>query len=248
MTQQEAGEILRKVEYWHYPFDLPWGRTVPSRPGVDAQRHFLRKRHFLDPLVELYGGSLAGKDVLDLACCQGFWSFQASHAGARSCIGIDSSESFVREAAALAEMMGIGNCAFRHRHLEQDDWWAEVQRVHVTLFLGLFYHLADPIFVFRKAAALTLETMIVDTEISTQPGSLLEIVPRDPHEPTTCRSNISSKFRIVPTRQAVHDLLVETGFADIRFLEPRADMPADYLAGRRASAIAQRRTAEAGAS
>src|SRR5262245_49971380 len=101
MDRTASEQLLRDVDYWHYPFDLPSGTTIPGRPGVDPQRHFLRKRHFFDPLVQHYGGSLHGKNVLDLGCCQGFWCMNASRAGAR-CVGIDSSEEFIREAGAVA--------------------------------------------------------------------------------------------------------------------------------------------------
>jgi SAM-dependent methyltransferase len=239
MDRAAAEKILCNVDYWHYPFDLPFGMTKPSRPGVDPQRHLRRKRHFFDPLVQLYGGSLRGKNVLDLGCCQGFWSINASRAGAR-CVGIDSSEAFIREASAVAEVLSIANCEFRLFHLENDLWWEGLAPAHITFFLGLFYHLADPIFVFRKAAGLTLETIVIDTESVAGEDAYLKIVPRNPEEFTTRSSNISTKIRMVPTKQAVCDLLFDAGFSDIRYLPPDPTMPADYLAGERISIIARR--------
>jgi SAM-dependent methyltransferase len=240
MERTEAEDILGKVKYWHYPFELPSGPIKPSRPGVNPQRHWLRKRHFFDPLVRLYGGSLEGKSVLDLGCCQGFWSMHASSAGAQ-CVGIDSSESFVREASALAELLSVADCEFRCAHLENDPWWERLAPAHISLFLGLFYHLADPLFVLRKAAALTLETMVIDTE--SQPGdeAFLKIVPRDREEFTTRNSNISTKIRVVPSRQAVHQILTDQGFSDVQYLPPDPSMPAEYLSGERVSFIARRR-------
>lgn len=240
MDRIESERVIRDVEYWHYPFDLPSGMTRPSRPGVDPERHFRRKRHFFDPMVDLYGGSLSGKSVLDLGCCQGFWSMNASRAGAE-CLGIDSSPSFVSEATAVAEILNIKNCQFRCVHLENDAWFTGLSPSNITFFLGLFYHLADPIFVFRKAANLTLETMIVDTESVPGDGSYLRIVQRDPEEFTTRKSNVTTAIRVVPTMQAVYDLLADAGFTDIRYLPPNADMPVDYLSGVRVSFIARRR-------
>jgi 2-polyprenyl-3-methyl-5-hydroxy-6-metoxy-1,4-benzoquinol methylase len=240
ITKEEAEEILQKVEYWHYPVELPGGRTKPSRPGVDEKRHFLRKQHFFDPLIDIYGGSLRGKDVLDLGCCQGFWSFEAGKAGARSCTGIDSSGVFITEARAIAEVLAIRNCEFECRHLETDSWWQGLGAFHITFFLGLFYHLADPIFVFRKAASLTLETIVVDTETIAQDGSYLKIVTRDLQEFTTRKSNVTSKIRVVPTKDALCDLLSDQGFSIIHCLQPDANMPPEYLSGHRLSLIARR--------
>jgi len=240
MTIEDANALIRQVKYWHYPFDLPWGTTLPSRPGVDPQRHLLRKKHFFDKLVSRYSGSLKGKTVLDLGCCQGFWSFQASQSGAAHSVGIDSSKAFVSEAQALAVVLGIDNCEFRCRLLETDPWWEEVSRSDITLMLGLFYHLVDPIFVLRRAASLTSETLVVDTEIVTGEGVFLRLLPRNLDEPTTCGSNLVSKIRVVPTRQALVSLIADAGFKRIECLEPESPMPPEYLSGHRISVIARK--------
>jgi tRNA (mo5U34)-methyltransferase len=241
MTKQEAEAILRNVEYWHYPFTLPSGTTVPSRPGADPKRHLLRKTHFFDRLVSRYSGSLQGKSVLDLGCCQGFWSFHATRAGAARCDGIDSSETFVRQAQAVAILLGIQNCNFRCRQLEDDPWWEEQVPCEITLMLGLFYHLLDPIFVLRKAAALTLETLVVDTRILPNRGMALGVFQRDPNEPTTCQSNVASGLRLVPTRRALLSLISDAGFDEIECVKPHWRMPLEYHTGRRITVIASKR-------
>jgi tRNA (mo5U34)-methyltransferase len=241
MTIEDADTLLRQVKYWHYPFDLPWGTTVPSRPGVDPERHLKRKKHFFDRLVSRYAGSLEGKTVLDLGCCQGFWSFHASRAGADRCVGIDSSEAFVSEAQAIALLLGMDNCEFRCRLLETAPWWEEQSRSEITLMLGVFYHLVDPIFVLRKAASLTSETLVVDTAILPGEGALLGLLPRNPEEPTTCGSNLVSRLRVFPTKEALVSLIADAGFDQIECLDPNPAMPPEYLNGHRVSVIARRR-------
>jgi hypothetical protein len=107
--------------------------------------------------------------------------------------------------------------------------------------LGLFYHLVDSIFVLRKAASLTLETLVVDTDILPGDGSFLAVVPRDPDEPTTRGSNLVSNLRVVPTRQALLSLIADAGFEDMECLDPDPRMPPEYLSGRRLSVIARRK-------
>ena len=77
LTEQQAEQILRRTEYWHYPFDLPWGHVASDKPGTQ-DRHAQRRRHFFEPLLAGSGGSLRGKRVLDLGCCQGHWSLEAA--------------------------------------------------------------------------------------------------------------------------------------------------------------------------
>lgn len=238
MDRETAERILRNTEYWHYPFDLPWGRTVPNKAGHD-QRHFQRRRHFFAPLLEIYGGSFEGRSVLDLGCCQGFWSFECAKAGA-AVLGIDSSEAFIEEAVALQTVLGIDRCEFLLSHLEEEAWWAKTGKRAITLFLGLFYHLTDPVFVLRKAMEKTTETIIVDTEVMAAEGHLLFIKSRDLVEPTTRKSNLSSKLRVVPSVGAVVELLKDGGF-ETTVLPVQGDAPGDYLSGTRVSVIGRRK-------
>lgn len=241
MTREEAEKILRSVTYWHYPFELPWGRREATKSGHN-ERHQMRWNHFFKPLLSLYGEQLSGKRVLDLGCCQGFWSFEAVKAGADYCLGLDSSENFIIQAKALRTIYGIdpNGCEFRQAHLEEDAWWEGLEPFHITFFLGLFYHLTDPIFVLRQALSLTLETIIIDTEVVPRDESALFITPRDPQEPTTCGSNLTFKIRVVPTIQALFDLLQDNSF-EAQLLEPQSPLPPEYLSGHRISLIARRR-------
>ncbi|HYE75903.1 MAG TPA: DUF1698 domain-containing protein, partial [Blastocatellia bacterium] len=223
MTQQEAEEILRGVQYWHYPFDLPWGKVIPTR--ASPERHLLRRQHLFHPLLELYGGSLASKTVLDVGCCQGFWSFAAAEAGAAHSLGIDSSQIFIQEALALREFNGLSNCEFRCAHVEEYETWAGVPNHQITFFFGLFYHLADPIFALRQVMSRTDETILIDTNITNHKEPTLSIVPRDPHELTTRNSNISTPIRIVPSKAALRELLLAGGFTKVDFIKPAKAMP-----------------------
>lgn len=240
MNRAEACEILHKAEYWHYAFDLPWGRTVPGKKGW-AKRVELRKKHFFTPLLDRYKGALQGKRVLDLGCCQGYWSFAARAARAKHCLGIDSSPAFIREAKAAALVLRVDECSFIQAHLEDDAWWEQVgSGPEITLLLGTLYHLTDPIYVLRKALALTMETIIIDGEVVPEDSPSFHLRKRTPGEPTTIRSGMTSDLRTIPTITGIRALLEDGGFRKIQVLKPSADMPADYHAGTTASIIASR--------
>ena len=238
MNRQEAEEILRNVRYWHYPFELPWGRVAPTRASIE--RHPLRRAHFLQPALDHYGGVFIGKSILDVGCCQGFWSFAAAEAGAAHCLGIDSSPVFIREALALATLNGLSTCEFRCAQVEEWETWAAIHSHDITLFLGLFYHLADPLFALRQAMSHTRETIVIDTNITNHKEAILAIVARDPEEPTTRTSNIATPIRVVPSKAALSELLVAGGFTQIHFIKPHQTMPREYHNGQRVSVIAFR--------
>ena len=241
MTKTEAIAVIDQVQYWHYRFKFPWGETTPGKAGW-AERVEKRRKHFFDPLLKLYGGSLAGKRVLDLGCCQGYWSFLARRLGAEEVIGVDSSEAFIKEAQAVQSLLGPDKCSFFRAHLEDDSWWQEVgQPKDITLFLGTFFHLTDPVYVLRRAMKMTNETIIVDGEVWDEPGTKIELRERTPGEPTTIRSGMTSDLRAVATPEAIARILMDGGFRLVRRLDASPEMPEDYRNGKTASFLATRR-------
>lgn len=239
LNREDAEQILRRTEYWHYPFQLPWAEVHASKTNTD-DRHQQRRKHFFEPLLALHDGSLAGKRVLDLGCCQGFWTLEAARAGAKSCLGLDSSSAFIEEARALRTIFAIDNCEFQQAHLEEDLWWVDLEPFDVTLFLGLFYHLADPISVTRRAMALTKQTIVIDTVVQNREEPLLLLVPRNLNEPSTHKSGLSTEIRVQPTTSALVMLLKDGGFNTVTVLPNQPPMPKDYMNNRRVSVIGQR--------
>jgi 2-polyprenyl-3-methyl-5-hydroxy-6-metoxy-1,4-benzoquinol methylase len=239
LSREEAERVLHQTEYWHYPFELPWGRSSASKPGTE-ERHDQRRRHFFEPLLAVYGGTLDGKRVLDLGCCQGYWTFEAARAGAVHCLGLDSSATFIAEARALRTLFDRGTTEFRLAHLEEERWWEGLEPFDVTLFLGLFYHLLEPIAVLRRAMALTRETIVVDSVAQPRGEPLLALVRRIPEEPSTCGSGPMSNLRVRPTPAALLALLEDGGFTTAEVLPVHGPMPPEYVSGRRVSIIARR--------
>jgi len=239
---EEAERTLRAAKYWHYRFVFPWGDTEPTRPGWE-ERVAKRRRHFFLPLLERLGGSMHRLDVLDLGCCQGYWSMEAVRAGALNVLGIDSSPFFVAEARAAANVLGVPGCTFLQANLEEDAWWTAITPApnpDITLMLGVLYHLTDPISVLRRALRITKNAVVIDGEVSQAADPIVRLVPRTPGEPTTVRSNVTSGLRAIPSVSALALVLRDAGFSKIEVLEPSHEMPADYHAGTTASIIASR--------
>jgi tRNA (mo5U34)-methyltransferase len=242
MKLEEARSIIDQAEYWHYKFTLPWGETTrPGKPGW-GERVEKRRKHLFEPLLALYGGSLRGKRVLDLGCCQGYWSFLARRSGAESTLGIDSSEAFLREARAVQAVLGPEDgCTFMRAHLEDDAWWEEVRAPReVTLMLGTLFHLTDPAHVLRRAMRLTSETIVIDGEVAAGDDPRFHLRRRDPNEFTTIRSSMTSDLRSVGTPSAIEWLLKDGGFKTVRRLVPAKEMPDDYRDGHTMTFLATR--------
>jgi tRNA (mo5U34)-methyltransferase len=243
MTTEEAKAVLDRAEYWHYRFKFPWGETTrPGKPGW-GERVELRRKHLFDPLLALYGGSLRGKRVLDLGCCQGYWSFLARRSGAESTLGIDASEAFIREAQAVQAVLGPEDgCTFLRANLEDDSWWDEDIQAprEITLMLGTLFHLVDPAHTLLRAMRLTSETIVIDGEVASGEDPRFHLRRRDLNELTTIRSGMTSDLRSVGTPSAIEWLLKDGGFKTVRRLQPSKDMPDDYRDGRTMTFIATR--------
>ncbi len=92
------------------------------------------------PLVE-------GASVLDLCCYDGSWSLAAARAGARSCLGLDSSQEALQRAAATAAHNGLGDrCRF-----QREDLFDGLRRLRQEGERFQVVFLDPPAFVKRRA-------------------------------------------------------------------------------------------------
>jgi len=115
-------------------------------------------------LQSIYPNGLEDRSVLDCACNCGAYSFAAKDLGAGECFGFDIREHWIKQARFLAEHReGPSN----HMRFEALDLYELPKRgvgpFDVTFFLGIFYHLPDPIGALKLVADLTRELIIVDT-------------------------------------------------------------------------------------
>lgn len=111
---------------------------------------------------------IAGKTVLDVGCWDGFNSFEAERRGAtvlatdhfawtKPCWGERASLELARE--VLGSQIQVKDIAV-------DDLHPETVGMHdIVLFLGVFYHLRNPILGFERAASVCRETIIVETHL-----------------------------------------------------------------------------------
>ena len=146
------GTPTKLRSYVGEPLDAPrndWELWVPHLPDLD------------------------GKTVLDIGCNAGYYSIECKRRGARHVVGIDVNqgrpEDFIEQARFAASELGLA-IEFRH----QDLFDVIDAPYDVVLFLGVLYHLDDPIAGLEKAASLTRETLLLGTQASTRRGAVLE--------------------------------------------------------------------------
>jgi tRNA (mo5U34)-methyltransferase len=239
LSDPELAARIAAFPRWHYRFDLR-GHETPLADDK-ANRHEQRRRYFFDPLVELAGGSLGGKRVLDLGCNAGFWTLAALRAGADFVLAVDGRAMHVHQAALVLEVEEIDSSRYE---LVVDDVfevdYARHGRFDIVLCLGLLYHVADPVGLLRRAAAANDDILVIDTALAALPGAAFRLDREPTDDP---RNALSHEHVLVPTHEAVVELAEGLGYA-VSVLEPAFtsyDGAEDYRDGHRRAFLCRRR-------
>ena len=201
-------ERVASFPRWHYEFDLGGVRT-PIFNRTHVNRHAQRREYFFAPLIQLCGGSLAGKRVLDLGCNAGFWSLAAVEAGAELVVGVDGRQMHVDQANLVFEAKGVDRA--RYQFLRGDVFTTEVDQgpFDVVLCLGLLYHVSNPFGLMDRIAAWSDDLVVIDTTLSTLVGGpFFRLASQNPDDP---RSALDRPIALHPTSEAVANSRATTG-------------------------------------
>lgn len=217
MNDQDIVRTIDSFARWHYQFDLR-GHLTPIADASHVNRHVQRKRYFIEPLVGLFGGSLKGKRVLDLACNAGFWSLAAIEAGADFVYGIEGRQMHVDQANFVFEVNKIDRNRYRFStgDIFKTDF-RELGKFDIVLCLGLLYHVSKPVELMERIVQVNTDILVIDTSLSLLPGASFEL-RRDPLDDP--RNAIDYEMVFVPTRKAVLDLIHQFGYQGV-VLKPR---------------------------
>lgn len=216
MQDEEIRQKINSFDRWHYQFDLK-GNLTPIRKQTRVNRHSQRKRHFFDPVVRMFGGTLAGKRVLDLASNAGFWSLSSIQAGCDYVLGIEGRQMHVDQANFVFEVKEVEGD--RYDFVMGDIFETDFRRFgefDVVLCLGLMYHVSKHVELLEKISEVNKDVLIVDTTLSGAPGSVLELVVQYPDSPM---SAVDHALAMHPTKRAMRELIELFGYS-VATLEP----------------------------
>lgn len=147
-------ERLRKeveaVEWWH-DIDLGNGIITPGRGG--SRRRLERMRMPAD---------LSGRTVLDLGTWDGLFAFEAERRGARRVVALDDWQHPGFRIAHRALGSRVEFVAMDVRAMSS----ANVGVFDLVIFMGVLYHLPDPLRGLERVAAVTGDQLILETESS----------------------------------------------------------------------------------
>jgi tRNA (mo5U34)-methyltransferase len=158
MNATEIDTLREKVRQtrWFHSIDLGHGIVTPGGKSPDIHR--TECAVFLDP-IELHG-----RTVIDIGAASGFYSFEAKRRGAARVLATDYPPSAERDGFELAR--SVLNLDIEAKAIEVCDLSVEtVGQFDVVLFLGVFYHLLDPIAGLEQVSKLASEVLVVESHI-----------------------------------------------------------------------------------
>lgn len=249
MNSVQIRERIASFGRWHYEFDLKGEKTPvwqgPNNDGGEGQnnRHAQRKKYFLDRLVEICGGSLKGKRVLDLGCNAGFWSLCAIEAGADYVYGVDGRQFHIDQSNFVFECKEIARSRYDFAVADVYDHEALAKNgpYDIVLNLGLMYHVADPIGLIDSVSRVNSDIMVIDTNNELGEEAIFNLKVEETDEP---RNAITQCMVLVPTVPALNKVCSVAGYDGI-VLEPKFsdwNWCQDFQKGKRRAWICAKKT------
>jgi SAM-dependent methyltransferase len=214
-----------------YQFAFTNGVTTAGADDVTQSVHDTRARLILPWLDRLVGTQWNKMRCLDVACNEGWFSIQLALRGASSVLGVDLRNEHIEVATTINGAAGLPDLSFQQGdlfNLRPDD----VGTFDVTLFLGVLYHLDNPVDALRLVRSLTNGICVIETQVARAAANLeslwgsgparsgpgIAVVPSDDHH-----VGAGHDVALVPSLAALSDILYGVGFRHVSLVVASRD-------------------------
>lgn len=248
MTPQEKAQRAKELGAWFYPYDFGDGVRAESYTPPEVAGIFETRREMTERAVRGYFGSRLGEvSCLDIGCHEGFYSFALARMGATRITGLDVREENLRKARFAAEAMGHGQIRFTQGNCEQLS--VEAHGAHeLTFFLGVLYHLENPMLALRNVAAVTKELCVVETQVIDEVAGETEwgarawthpyqgvcaVIDESVQHAADVRETGATPLALCPSPKALETMLRHAGFRRIETIQPLPDSYEQLARGKR---------------
>lgn len=159
MEKEEISKKVSEVKNWFHSIDLGQGIVTP---GYKKDTKF----------EELKMPGLKGKTVLDVGCWDGYYSFECEKRGAGKVLSTDHyvwhEEKFgIKGFLTAREILGS---KVDYKDIDVFDISPEsVGTWDTVLFLGVYYHLKNPMLALEKLAKVTKHLLVIESHIIITP-------------------------------------------------------------------------------
>ena len=248
LTPDQIRRRIEELNPWFYRFDFGGGlETKPAIPQ-SVEQIFETRLQMVTPVVDSHFGSrLASVECLDIGCHEGFYSLAMARHGVERVLGVDAREDNLQRARFVAEAQGVGNVEYRQARVETLS--EELGRTFpLTLFLGVLYHVEDPMRCLRNVAAVTGELCVLETQVIAEVEGFAEWGSREwtrPYRGVLALIDESGEFHAgnretgvtpmatCPSPRALLFMLQQAGFRRAEILAPPAGAYEQHARGQR---------------
>lgn len=224
---------------WFYQFEFD--NAVQTAPVFDEgvlRIHESRAQSIFPFLDRYFGGRWQEISCLDVACHEGWFALQVAQRGARLVRGIDIRPERIERANFVREAGKFANTTFEVHDLFALDP-ARNGIFDLTLFLGIFYHLEDPVRGFRAVRALTRELCVVEGQVARYNGNITTawgnkdelrsgppcvVVDADPQH-----ARVGDAISLVPSLEALQKIVRAAGFRRTELISPTPSLHEQYV-------------------
>lgn len=234
-SRKETQAQLDALEPWFYSYRFENGAATQAREHTQAI-HDTRARLIFPFLDDLLAGRWQSTRCLDIGCHEGWFSAQLAVRGAGEVLATDIRPEHLERAAAVQRLAGLERVRIEGASL-LDLAARGLEPFDVTFFVGVLYHLPNPIEAIQAVRALTRGVAVIETQVaraapplhaawgsgSHRSGPGMALLPSDashvePGEPLV----------LVPTLDALYALLHGAGFERIYLSVPDDTMEEQY--------------------
>jgi tRNA (mo5U34)-methyltransferase len=248
VTAAEIRQGIAELGPWFYRFDLGDGiETTPAIPPSVVGIFDTRLRMVSTAVDGHFGGRLRDIECLDIGCHEGFYTLAMARRGVRHVVGVDARPENLNRARFVSEAMGVHNVDYREGRVE--TLAADIGRsFELTLFLGLLYHVEDPMRCLRQVAAVTGEFCVIETQVVnevegyaewgsrewTRPyQGILAVIDETGEFDAGNRETGVSPMATCPSPKALLFMLKQAGFRRAEILKPPPDAYEQHARGQR---------------
>jgi tRNA (mo5U34)-methyltransferase len=158
---RNLAEEVMSVPLWWHSIDLGEGVVTPGHKSPEMLNAEWQ---------QLQIGDLSGMSVLDIGAWDGWFSFRAEQAGAERVIALDWRDGEARRGFDVARAALGSTVEYVVADFMSNDL-GSLGEFDLVLFLGVLYHLREPIIGLERLARLTRRHALIETEAITVGGS-----------------------------------------------------------------------------
>jgi ubiquinone/menaquinone biosynthesis C-methylase UbiE len=235
MTESQIQQQIQELGPWFYDFELgPHGQT-PSAIPPEVRPIFRTRLEMVNRAVDAHFGSrLPEIRCIDAGCHEGFYSVAMAQKGVRQVVAVDVRESNLRKARFIGETLELRNIEYRQANCE--ELTAErTGTFELTLFLGLLYHLENPMLCLRNIGAITTELCVIETQVidevegSTEWGArewtrpyrgVLALIDESGEYYADNTETGATPLVTCPSPKALQFMLEQAGFRKVEMIDP----------------------------